>query len=127
MSMDQINQLIENEFERRMTERLNSILSKISQTYDISLKQLMRDIDMGTSTWNGHMCHGLTKQNKKCPRGAPDGSGYCKIHKSQKPPPRAVQVNRSASPPIQHTHTLPPMFLAGCPACQRAKIPRLDI
>lgn len=125
--MDQITQLIEDEIERRVTERMNSALAKISQTYDISLRQLIRDIDTA-EVWNGNVCHGVSKASKqKCKRGVKDGSGFCNCHKDQKPIPRAVNVIRTASPALQHTHTLPPMFLAGCPACERTKLIRLDI
>jgi hypothetical protein len=28
---------------------------------------------------------------------------------------------------IRHTHTLPPLFLAGCPACEKTKENHMDI
>jgi hypothetical protein len=121
--MEQIASLVEQEVERRVQERLNDSYSKISQTYDISIKHLIRET---TSVWNGNVCHGLTKKNQKCPRGAPDGTGYCKSHKDQKPIPRIV---KPPSPQItqQHTHSLPPMFLDGCPVCEASKNLRIDI
>jgi hypothetical protein len=129
--MDQIARLIEEEVERRVTEKLTAALEKISQTYDISLRQLLRDIGTpGTTTWNGNVCHGIVKSGQKCKRGVKDGSGYCICHKDQRPIPRAVAPpSRSPSTGtlVQHTHTLPPMFLAGCPACERGKNSRIEI
>lgn len=128
--MEQIARLIEEEVERRVTERLTAALEKISQTYDISLRQLLRDIGTpGTSTWNGKVCHGTVKSGQKCKRGVKDGSGYCMCHKDQRPIPRAVPPppSRTPSQVALHTHTLPPMFLAGCPACERSQNVRLEI
>ena len=129
--MDQIARLIEEEVERRVTEKLTAALEKISQTYDISLRQLLRDVSTpGTQTWNGNVCHGIVKSGQKCKRGVKDGSGYCVCHKDQRPVPRMVvppSRTPSQSSLVQHTHTLPPMFLAGCPVCERGKNSRIDI
>lgn len=128
--MDQIARLVEEEVERRVNERLTAALEKISQTYDISLRQLLRDIGTpGGQTWNGNVCHGTVKSGQKCKRGVKDGSGYCVCHKDQRPIPRAVAPVRTPSMVslVQHTHTLPPMFLAGCPACERNQNVRLEI
>jgi hypothetical protein len=52
-------------------------------------------------------------------------NGYCKIHQGQAP------VVRSLAPPVmtivQHTHSLPPLFLAGCPACEQHNKSRLNV
>jgi hypothetical protein len=129
----QILQLIEDEVERRVLERMTTALEKISRTYDISLQQLLRTASENTtSVWNGNVCHGLSKSSKqKCKRGVKDGSGYCHCHKDQKPVQRVIIPSRSQlslmAPTPVHTHTLPPMFLVGCPACERGKNSRIDI
>jgi hypothetical protein len=129
--MEQISRLIEDEVERRVTEKLTEALEKISQTYDISLRQLLRDIGTsGSQAWNGNVCHGTVKSGQKCKRGVKDGSGYCVCHRDQRPVPRVVAPpsrTPSMGTLVQHTHTLPPMFLAGCPACDRGKNSRIDI
>lgn len=129
----QILQLIEDEVERRVTERMTAALEKISQTFDISLQQLLRtanDSASSASAWNGNVCHGITAKKQKCIRRVKDGSGYCSCHKDQKPVQRVLVPSRSqvalTGAPV-HTHTLPPMFLAGCPACERGKNVRIDI
>jgi hypothetical protein len=129
----QIAQLIESEVERRVLERMTTALEKISRTFDISLQQLLRTAsENSTSAWNGNVCHGLSKSSKqKCKRGVKDGSGYCSCHKDQKPVQRVIVPSRSQlslmAPTPVHTHSLPPMFLAGCPACERGKNSRIDI
>jgi hypothetical protein len=128
----QIAQLIEDEVERRVVERMTKALEKISQTFDISLQQLLRTAsENSTSAWNGNVCHGLSKSKQKCKRGVKDGSGYCSCHKDQRPVQRAIAPSRSQlsllAPAPVHTHSLPPMFLAGCPACERGKNSRIEI
>lgn len=112
--MEAIQAAIENEIERRIQERITHILEKISVTYDIRLERLLKDMSQQIGP-NSTGCHGLTKTGKRCSR-AGKFEGYCAIHKSQKP-----DVRKScdiASPTIKHTHTLPPLFLKGCPACE---------
>lgn len=128
----QILQLIEDEVERRVLERMTTALEKISRTYDISLQQLLRTASENTtSVWNGNVCHGVTAKKQKCSRRVKDGSGYCVCHVNQKPVQRVIVPSRSQlsllAPAPVHTHTLPPMFLAGCPACERGKNARIDI
>ena len=127
--MDQISRFIEDEIERRVNERLTSTLEKISRTYDISLRQLLRDIHVSEPSWDGNVCHGITKTKQKCKRGVKDGSGYCMCHRDQRPPQRIPVMVRPVSSVTlnQHTHTLPPMFLAGCPACEQGRSLRIEI
>lgn len=125
--MDQILRLIEEEVEKRV----NKVLEKISQTYDISLRQLLRDLatldDVRQTT-----CLGITAKKCRCSRPG-HYDGYCKIHRDQKPA-RAVTAAAPPPPPVTtttptvtHTHTLPPLFMTGCPACERTSVSRLCI
>ena len=80
-----IAQMIEEEVERRVTERLTKVLEHISNTYDVSIKQLMRDtstLKVDTST-----CLGMTARNKRCSNKAckKENNGYCNRHQNQKP------------------------------------------
>ena len=120
--MEQLTRVFEEEVNRRVNDKINEILSKISQTYDISMKQLLRDIET-TVKISDDTCHGLTKSGKKCNRRATEG--YCKSHMNQKPHQmaKALVVLSSA---VNHTHSLPPMFLAGCPACEKSKHSSVD-
>jgi len=121
MYMDQISKLIEDEIEKRVNERINIMLDKISRTYDISLRQLMRDLDTMADT-PSTCCKGLTGKGKRCSRSAKT-DGYCHLHIKQKPVQRITRTPSSVIPTlaVAHTHTLPPLFMAGCPACERSR------
>lgn len=126
--MEHVLKILEEEVEKRVNERLTQMLEKISRTYDISIRQLLRDvttIDQAQST----MCRGVTAKGKQC-RHVATKDGYCHQHAKQKPVRRVVVsqpppiVPQPSAPPIAHTHTLPPLFLAGCPACERSRASR---
>ena len=116
--MDQrILQILEEEVEKRVNERLAQVIEKISQTYDISLRQLMRDVAV-IEDQPSTVCRGLTAKGKQC-RHIAKKDGYCYQHVRQKPV-QHVTVRQSSQPTVlQHTHTLPPLYLAGCPACEK--------
>jgi hypothetical protein len=131
--MNEITRLIEEEVERRVAERvaeevnrqlttrMNSILEKISQTYDISMRQLLRDLAAIEPSPAGRTCClGVTAKKSRCTRPG-NNDGYCKIHLKQKPVTRVppVMVAEPVTTVVEHTHTLPPLFLRGCPACER--------
>lgn len=127
--MEQIVTLLEDEIEKRVTERLNQVLEKVSRTYDISMRQLMRDLSAIDHTAAGcTTCKGITGKGKRCSRSAKD-EGYCNMHIKQKPVKRVATRQPSLSviaapAQISHTHTLPPLFMSGCPACEKTKSSR---
>jgi hypothetical protein len=123
-----IMQAVEAEVDRRLSDHLAVILQHISKTYRISYERLMKEtatLEVSTSR-----CLGLVGSGKRCTRHARI-EGYCNIHKDQKPvvrmkEPEARPDAEAAGP--AHTHTLPPLFLAGCPACEKvSRRPRLNI
>jgi hypothetical protein len=131
--MNEITRLIDAEVDRRVAERvaeevnrqlttrMNSILEKISQTYDISMRQLLRDLAAIEPSPPGKMCClGVTAKNVRCTKQG-NHDGYCKRHLGQKPVTRVPVVTTMVPvvAAIQHTHTLPPLFMRGCPACER--------
>jgi len=126
--MDVIKTELQNEkakIEREYAEKMSEVLLKISKTYDISFKQLLRDVSVETTC--SVFCLGMNKNQKPCVCRA-TYDGYCKRHKDQKPIVSAVKPSAQTS---QHTHTLPPLFMAGCPVCEesarRRSIVALDI
>ncbi len=127
----QILNLINNEVDTRVTRRLTRVLEKISQTYDISMRQLLRDVETLEKTEAiPKTCMGMVKTTKqRCQRPCKDGNSYCHHHMDQKPVQRmAPAIPRATSGAnIEHTHTLPPMFMAGCPACEKARSVRIEI
>ncbi len=108
-------ELIETEIEARVNERITKVLEIISKNYNIKYARLLNDLSLtASSTSPSSLCCGTTRNGKRCQRqGKYDG--YCKNHMSQKPD---VRVTRSVSSAVLHTHSLPPLFLKGCPACE---------
>ena len=117
--MDQVVKLLEDEIDKRVNERINTVLEKISKTYDISMRQLMRDLDSMSETPSS-CCKGLTCKGKRCSRVA-KSDGYCHMHLKQKPVQRVSRTPSAPTLAVAHTHTLPPLFMAGCPACERSR------
>ena len=113
---------LDDEIEARVNERITKVLEIISKNYKIKYSRLLSDLaiveaEMSSSAIN---CHGITKSGQRCQRPG-KYNGYCKNHASQRPEVRNTGGGgRARSPPAtnQHTHTLPPLFMKGCPACE---------
>jgi len=122
-----IMQAVETEVDRRVSDRLAVVLHHISKTYRLSYEKLMKET--ATLEVTTGQCLGLIGSGKRCTRHA-RFEGYCKSHRDQKPIVRmkdepGLDPAGSVTP---HTHTLPPFFLAGCPACEKVSSrPRLNI
>jgi len=111
--MDQIRELIEKEIERRVQEKLTTFIELVSNTYDISMKVLLRDLSRKTTT--GNVCMGVTANGKRCKFSA-TSNGFCKKHLYQFRPPPQMPKTTICCTPI-HNHTIPPLFSPHCPAC----------
>jgi len=123
-----IMQAVDTEVDRRVSDRLSAVLQHISKTYRISYERLMKET--ATLEFKTGQCLGLIGSGKRCTRHA-RVDGYCKSHLDQKPVVRMraeMSDPDGAIPVATHTHTLPPFFLAGCPACEKVSSrPRLNI
>jgi len=121
-----IMQAVDDEVDRRVSDRLSAVLQHISKTYRISYERLMKET--ATLEVNTGQCLGLIGSGKRCTRHA-RFEGYCKSHQDQKPIVRMKEVETDhVVPALSHTHTLPPFFLAGCPACEKVSSrPRMII
>lgn len=117
----QIFQAVNQEITKQVNSQVTRFAEIVSIRHDIPIKLLFEDIQKldscGVCPDTGQQCAGKRSNGKRCKMKA-KVDGYCNWHvdqnrKAQRPPP-PPQVNR-----IEHTHTLPPMFLAGCPACER--------
>ena len=116
-----IEKALEEEINREVNERITKVLEMISKTYNIKYARLLKDYASMETTQS--TCCGMTKAGKRCQRSAKI-DGFCKAHISQKPDVRVVtrSVSSASSPPkIVHTHTIPPLFMSGCPACEANK------
>ena len=110
-----IQSLIEEEIEREVNERMTRVLEMISKTYNIKYARLLKDY-AGMDKTSRTSCCGTTKAGKRCQRPG-NFDGFCKAHISQKPDVRVVTRSSSSPPKVVHTHTIPPLFMKGCPAC----------
>lgn len=110
--MEQIERLIEEEVERRVNARIQPLLQYIAEKWDISQAHVSKCVSEMTSI-KVTTCLGVSKKtNKKCKNNAKE-NGYCHIHYDQAP----KKKDKPTEPELVHTHTLPPFFLKGCPAC----------
>lgn len=112
--MMSINSLIEDEIEARVNQRLSGLLEHISKKWDISLVQLLKDISTGIPDTKMTQCLGSHKKSQKRCKNKPQPNGFCHMHQSQVP-------KKYESPKMQqHTHSLPPFYLKGCPVCDKS-------
>lgn len=109
--LGQIEALIEEEVQRRVDASLTPMLEYISRTYDVRLDQLMRDLGTFNNKPICTGCQGVAKKGKRCKNRAKP-NGFCHMHQDQVPKPKSRTVE-------QHTHT-DPVFVAGCPVCERS-------
>jgi hypothetical protein len=121
----QIMAVIETEVNRRVSERLSNVVQHVSKTYRLPFEKLMKDV--ACLEVKTDQCLGLVGKGTRCTRHARI-DGYCKTHQDQKPVIAMRPVESEAPQGPQHTHTLPPMYLAGCPACEKVKtVKHLDL
>ena len=122
----QIAKMIEDEVERRLEERLTKVLEHISKTYDVSMKQLLKDTS--TLKVDDKTCMGLTSKKTRC-KLKQHQHGYCKHHQDQRP--RQIQQSTSVSDmsavKSQHNHPGSILWKDGCPGCKKKPVKPLLI
>ena len=127
----QIAKLIEEEVERRLEERLTKVLEHISKTYDVSMKQLLKDTS--TLKVDDKTCMGLTSKKTRC-KLKQHQHGYCKHHQDQRP--RQIRQTQSTEAlaamtltdmKSQHTHPSTVLWQDGCPGCKKKPVKPLMI
>jgi ppGpp synthetase/RelA/SpoT-type nucleotidyltranferase len=90
---EQIKSCIEDEVTYRVNLRTTTIINKISETYDIPIDALTRNI----GHIEDHFCRGVLGNKKRCLKN-PKSNGYCGFHQSQipielpKPKPPTMKV-----------------------------------
>ena len=118
--------MIEEEVERRLEERLTKVLEHISKTYDVSMKQLLKDTS--TLKVDDKTCMGLTSKKTRC-KLKQHQHGYCKHHQDQRP--RQIQQSTSVSDmsavKSQHNHPGSILWKDGCPGCKKKPVKPLLI
>ena len=126
--LEKLQELVEFEVQRQLMKYAQII----SKKHDISLKLLLQDIP-GPGTGAGGdaeepkktgQCLGVTANRAQCKSSGKHG-GYCArhVHQMKKKDPVAVAVPEpQGNPHIGHTMKQC-MFLAGCPACEKTRVP----
>ena len=114
---EQLTQLFEAEVERRVNERITAFANQVSESYRIPISLLLRDA--GNPNLNGvspqlNTCLGVKANGQRCKHKAKEG-GYCGKHQDQKKKLSPIKVMSSSS--LCHTHSVPPLYQDGCPAC----------
>ena len=117
---EQIENLVDQEVNKRVQEALSNYADMISKSYKIPLSLLLRDIPnikVGAPTVDisSSMCLGLRSGNKRCKMNG-KYEGYCRHHFTQKQKTQPIKIIQGD---VQHTHGFPPMYQEGCPACEQ--------
>jgi hypothetical protein len=120
-----ILEMINEEVERRLSEKIGKVLEYVSKTYDVSIKQLMKDAAQIQS--ESELCMGLTAKNKRCGNKACKKSknGYCSKHQKQKT--LVVRTSTPVSTENVHTHDQTLFYVQGCPGCDKVTKVNIDI
>jgi hypothetical protein len=124
--LEKLQQLIEEE----VRIQVNKYAQIISKRHDISLKLLLRDVDLVfTEPETTGRCRGITGKKTQC-LGTGKHDGYCSRHLLQRKTPLLVAPPSSHPDlPVHIGHSLQEcLFLPGCPACELLhKKPKLMI
>jgi len=123
----QIAQVVEQEIQKQVTKKINKFVEYVAKRHDVSLKLLLEDfgnidnLEIPGPPLKDNQCIGVRSNGSRCKmRGWKGGGGYCKWHMDQKKPTLPVRSASSTRIAVEHTHTLPPLYMAGCPACECA-------
>jgi len=115
--VEKLQRLIEDE----VRAQVNNYAQIISKRHDISLKLLLRDMDLlfTDGPQEGDKCKGITKKKTQCTnKGKHDG--FCSLHVIQKRVPILIPHTPVEDVPVHVGHVLQEqLFLAGCPACDK--------
>lgn len=126
--------LVDEEVKKQVNQKITKYIDYVSKKYDISLNLLLRDLgnidnlqipeSPSRSSMDGQ-CMGVRSGNTRCKLKGRFG-GYCRWHQDQKksisrPTSGHDLSNIVCKPVVEHTHTLPPLYMKGCPACDGMK------
>ena len=117
--------MINEEVERRLSEKIGKVLEYVSKTYDVNIKQLMKDA--AAIQTDSELCMGLTAKNKRCGNKACKKSknGYCSKHQKQKT--TSVKTSTPVCTENIHNHSQELFYVQGCPGCEKATKSQVSI
>lgn len=119
---DALVALLEQEINKQVNAKITKYIEYVSRRYDVSLKLLLRDLECidnlptVSEPVSECQCIGMRSGNKRCKLRGQFG-GYCRWHQDQKK--RKEPVSTLCQPVVEHNHSIPPLFSAECPACQK--------
>lgn len=119
---DALVTLIEQEINKQVNAKITKYIEYVSRRYDVSLKLLLQDLECIDNLpavcepVSETQCIGMRSGNKRCKLRGQYG-GYCRWHQDQKK--RKEPMVTTCQPVVEHNHSIPPLFSANCPACQK--------
>ena len=123
----QIANVVEQEIQKQVNKKIAKFVEYIAKRHDVSLKLLLEDLgnidnlEIPGPPLRDNQCIGVRSSGVRCKaRCWKGGNGYCKWHMDQKKPSLPVRSPSTTRLAVEHTHTLPPLYMAGCPACERS-------
>ena len=131
-AIQKITDLVNDEIQKGVGEKLTKYAEYVSRRYDISLPLLLDDMrnldiieipkmDHGNETTTHNQCLGTKATGSRCKLKGKH-NGYCRWHKDQKPRRIPSRMALCEEDIVQHNHTLPPLFKSGCPACEKSRV-----
>ena len=104
---DKVTQLINEEVDRRIHEKLCGLVEKVSELYSVPLKIARRDL-ISDSIY----CMGVKKNGSLCTsKAALDG--YCMFHVNDSRPHKPLTIKDD----VRHNHIFPSALQDNCQAC----------
>ena len=121
--LEKFQEIVDDEVKKQLMKYAHIISNK----HDISLKLLLQDISLMSEDQTdvgpkkSGQCLGITAKRTQC-KTSGKNDGYCMRHITQKKEkPRITNaVTTDKNPHVGHTMK-ECMFLAGCPACEKAR------
>lgn len=113
---EKVTQLINEEVEKRVQEKICEVVERVSKLYSVPLKVARRDLIDGSV-----YCMGVKKDGKLCTsKAALDG--YCMFHVNDSRPHKPITIKDE----IRHNHVFPSPLQDNCQACAILKKNRGD-
>ena len=124
--------LVDEEITKQLNQKMNKYIEYVSKRYEIPMRLLLQDLgnidnlvvpeSPSASRGSDGLCLGMRTGNHRCKLKGKFG-GYCRWHQDQKKTFARTESSQEmiCRPVVEHTHTLPPLYMKGCPACDGVK------
>tara|TARA_R110002073_G_scaffold123085_3_gene266412 strand:- start:8018 stop:8467 length:450 start_codon:yes stop_codon:yes gene_type:complete len=117
---EELLKLFEVEVEKRVNEKITTFAKQVAESYKLPISLLLRDAASITpisepDRKSETSCLGVKNNGQRCKFKAREG-GYCNHHQTQRKKLTPIKVMSSSA--LCHTHSVPPLYQEGCPACE---------